>query len=238
MAVARGQAGRSGGVARAAGRLILLVALGFGAGLVIGVVSEEPELLVGHLRGESESVPLLVETDAADVASTGKGGEAAASAQQPSGPLATAEARAAREHPAEGDPATARRVAMQAAPVAADASILPEVAAAPSPQPVRSPVPSRAPVAEASRSAFSPAERAWAIQVGAFANEAVAEQLASGLVAKGYPVDLVPATGKTRSWRVRIQPLSDEASAREMADRLKRDERLPTWVLPMEARSR
>ncbi len=34
----------------------VLIAGGFGLGLVAGVVSEEPELVVGHLVGRSEEV--------------------------------------------------------------------------------------------------------------------------------------------------------------------------------------
>ena len=60
MAAPGGAKIRPGGVLRAAGRLVLLVGLGFGVGLLIGVISEEPELLVGHLRGESESVSLAI----------------------------------------------------------------------------------------------------------------------------------------------------------------------------------
>ena len=60
MAAPGGAKIRPGGVLRAAGRLVLLVGLGFGAGVLIGVVSEEPRLLVGHLRGEGESVSLAI----------------------------------------------------------------------------------------------------------------------------------------------------------------------------------
>jgi len=40
------------------GRLLAFVAVGFGVGLVIGVATEEPELLAGHLRGDTETVEL------------------------------------------------------------------------------------------------------------------------------------------------------------------------------------
>ena len=46
MAAAGGTKIRPGGVLRAVARLVLLVAFGFGAGVLIGVISEEPELLV------------------------------------------------------------------------------------------------------------------------------------------------------------------------------------------------
>ena len=60
MAMSRSRGVGPVGVARAAVRLALLIGLGFGAGLLIGVISEEPALLLGHLRGEGESVPLTV----------------------------------------------------------------------------------------------------------------------------------------------------------------------------------
>ena len=59
MAGARGRGLRPGGVVRALARLVVLVAVGFGVGLVFGVVLEEPELLAAHLVGESESVELV-----------------------------------------------------------------------------------------------------------------------------------------------------------------------------------
>jgi hypothetical protein len=45
MATSRGRGVHSGSVVGAVARLALLVGLGFSAGLVIGVVSEEPALL-------------------------------------------------------------------------------------------------------------------------------------------------------------------------------------------------
>ena len=40
------------------GRLLAFIGVGFAIGLVIGVVSEEPELLAGHLRGDTETIEL------------------------------------------------------------------------------------------------------------------------------------------------------------------------------------
>ncbi|MGY8736190.1 MAG: hypothetical protein ACKVIW_01575, partial [bacterium] len=66
MAGHRGRGLRPGGVLRAVGRLILLVAIGFGVGLLFGVVTEEPELLAAHLRGDGESVGLEANADRPD----------------------------------------------------------------------------------------------------------------------------------------------------------------------------
>jgi cell division protein FtsN len=79
-------------------------------------------------------------------------------------------------------------------------------------------------------------ERGWAIQVGAFADEAAAERLAAGLRDR-YPVAVLPASGPGGRWRVRVQPIANEAEARSAADRLKRQDSLPTWVTRMEAGS-
>jgi len=75
----------------------------------------------------------------------------------------------------------------------------------------------------------------WSIQVGAFSDEGAADRLAEGLRAR-YPVEVLPASGEGGRWRVRVQPIRGETRAREMAEALKRDERLPTWVTPMEDR--
>ncbi len=42
----------------------VLIAVGFALGLVAGVVSDEPELVVGHLVGRSEEVAWLPEGEA------------------------------------------------------------------------------------------------------------------------------------------------------------------------------
>jgi hypothetical protein len=51
-----------------------------------------------------------------------------------------------------------------------------------------------------------------------------------------FPVAVLPAGSEGGRWRVRVQPLRGEEQARKLAEELKRDERLPTWVTPMEGR--
>lgn len=207
------QAGRGlrpGGVVRALIRLLVLVVFGFGAGLLFGIVSEEPELLAGHLRGESQSVVLPASESGAAVA----------------GVLgASDEANAHGNREEEG------------------ARVLPSVAASASTtRPVM-----RAPVSPSSGKPRDqsaglsvrdglPAEKvgAWAIQVGAFSDEGAALRLAESLRAKGYPAKLLSAQGDAGRWRVRVQPMPGEGIAHETAAKLKRVERLPTWVLRME----
>ena len=199
MAVSRGRGLRPGGVVRALGRLSLLIGFGFAAGLTIGVLSEEPELLAGNLRGEGEAV-VLAPTE---------------------GPIAESDAAAGKvlsEQVVE-QVAEEREAVMETRPEEVSRESPPAVPARPPP-----------PRADSNQDRF------WAIQVGAFADEASAARLADGLVAKGYPAELLAAGGESKRWRVRVQPLSDEEKAKEIAIRLKRVERLPTWVIPVEGR--
>jgi cell division septation protein DedD len=197
MTASRGRGLRPGGVVRALGRLSLLVGFGFVAGLLIGVLSEEPKLLAGHLRGEGEAIVLTP-------------GEVA---EMPDGQVLS--------KPEVEQVIVERTAAMQTRPDETPDPNLPVVAA-------------EAPV----RLADSQEDRPWAIQVGAFTDEDSAARLAEDLATKGYPTELLTASGRAQRWRVRVQPLSGEAKAKEVAARLKRVEQLPTWVLPMEGRAR
>ena len=201
MAVSRGRGLRPGGVVRALGRLSLLIGFGFAAGLTIGVLSEEPELLAGHLRGEGEAIVLAPTEE--PIAESGVAAEEVLSEQIVE--------RVAAE----------REAVMETRPEEIPKDGLPVVAARPT-----------TPRADSNQDQF------WAIQVGAFADEASAARLADGLVAKGYPTELLAAGGDSKRWRVRVQPLGDEEEAKEIAIKLKRVERLPTWVLSVEGRPR
>jgi cell division protein FtsN len=198
-------------------RLLVLVAIGFGVGLLFGVVTEEPELLAGHLRGESQSVALDVAPD-----------RSARSADRED----SAEAIAMQDRPALGTQQTASAVQLPAVASPRSApKAFPSVVVAPAGG-------SEGPATAVSESVMrvTRAESGWSIQVGAFSQQAAATRLAEGLRAR-YPVEVLPASGKAGRWRVRVQPIRSEARARQMAEQLKRDERLPTWVTPMEGRS-
>ena len=78
--------------------------------------------------------------------------------------------------------------------------------------------------------------RPWAIQVGAFSERRAARRLAEALRDE-YPVEVLPARREGGRWRVRVQPIESEARARSLAETLKREEILPTWVTPMEGRA-
>jgi len=73
----------------------------------------------------------------------------------------------------------------------------------------------------------------FAIQVGSFTEPVPAWKLAEELGDKQYEVyvDEGDAAGQPR-WRVRIGPVASRREARSLADRLKSEEGLPTWILP------
>ncbi len=74
--------------------------------------------------------------------------------------------------------------------------------------------------------------RGASVQVGAFSERASAERLAESLRAKGHPVYVSPGAGAGDArWRVRVGPLASREEAERRAGRLKREEKLPTWVL-------
>ncbi|MFP6654957.1 MAG: SPOR domain-containing protein [Myxococcota bacterium] len=195
MPSATGRGFRPGGVLRALGRLVLLIGFGFGAGLLTGVLSQEPELLVGHLRGESEAVPLTMPPPLRG---------------EPEIELAT-EIDDARPMDRRNEWQSPARSEIPQAKIQRTVTNRPE------------------PESALTTIASDP----WAIQVGAFSEQGTAQRLVDMLQAKGYAAELLPAVGKTGRWRVRIQPIANEVEAREIAVKLKRVERLPTWVLLM-----
>jgi len=75
-----------------------------------------------------------------------------------------------------------------------------------------------------------------AVQVGAFKTSEAAERLADSLREKGFPVYVSPGVkaGEAR-WRVRVGPLTTREEAESTAARLKKGEKLPTWILSEDA---
>ncbi len=220
MGASRSRGLRPGGVVRAFGRLVLFVVLGFGVGLVFGIVMEEPELLAGHLRGESETVPLSALGRSAPGEPEGEGEVARDAAADRSYASAADQTRPGPSaSPGTSDRESDTRVdaSGQAEPA------LPSVAAAP---------PAEAPHAERPLGRGT-GERRWAIQIGAFSEESAAAGLAEGLEGRFPVVILSPGESRGR-WRVRVQPIGSETRARQLAETLKRDEGLPTWVTPMD----
>ncbi len=75
------------------------------------------------------------------------------------------------------------------------------------------------------------------IQVGAFSKEDPANSLAKELKSKGYPVNIAyqaPEAGKDPRWRVRVGPVKTRAEAESLSARLKKEQKLPTWILSEE----
>jgi cell division septation protein DedD len=80
--------------------------------------------------------------------------------------------------------------------------------------------------------AAAPPSSGFAVQVGAFSEASAARRLAGELRAAELPVYVVPGSAAADArWRVRVGPVSTRREAERLATRLKRREKLPTWVL-------
>jgi len=191
---------------------VFLISAGFVLGLVVGVVKEEPELVIGHMAGQSQEV-LWSEQEARsmpDVAAPGPelaapGLDAAPSEVDSPGPLL-----------------------VESLPLAAAEDVASRASAAAVAQ-----TPPAAPVAVPSREDPQPmSRRGFSVQVGAFAESDSAERIAQDLRDKGYTVYVMPsADPQNGRWRVRVGPTSSRSEADQIAQQLKARERLPTWVL-------
>ncbi len=198
---------------------VFLISAGFALGLVFGVVREEPELVMGHLAGQSEEV-LWSDQEAGELPDVAARGPML-DAPEDEGAGQFVDSEAAGEAVDEMPILSAEDIASPA--YAAPAA---PVAPAASAEPVAKPAPA-APTARttASRSGYS-------VQVGAFAQNAAAEQVAGDLRDKGFPVYVTPSAGSADGrWRVRVGPMPTRGEAEQAAQRLKSQERLPTWVL-------
>ena len=236
-------------------RLTLFLGLGFAAGLFFGVVTEEPGLLAGHLQGETQRYVLGSDAEEAnepnDAGSRIEADRAPVSAPPATGTDAGRERAILAERAGAGDAddssagplATARRIEAERATEANRESALPDVAARPKAAPAAPLIPTRPPApppvpASADRAGAGSLGEAesWAIQVGAFSDRSAAAGLVQSLRDKRYPVELIPSQDGSDRWRVRVQPIEGRGEAERWAFRLKRDERLPTWLIPFEAR--
>jgi cell division septation protein DedD len=190
----------NGWLATLAGAAVL-VAVGFGVGLVAGTAYEEPELVAQHLAGQTTDVALGPVGGDFEPAGSLDGDVAAAPP-----PLAEPEA------------------VLEAPPAPLGAGALDETreesaAAAPGTVPAQKPVLKPA----AGGSGFS-------IQVGAFGSEETARQLAGELGKRGYKT-YVTSEGAGARFKVRVGPIASRGEAERMAERLKTEHRLPTWIL-------
>jgi hypothetical protein len=182
--------------------IAFLVTAGFVFGLVVGIVKEEPGLVVGHLAGRGEEVSW----SSAEESGTGDAGlGAGVLGRELSGGELAAVPPPVASPAAVPEPTPPAPAVSAAAPVARRSAV-----SAPPP---------------AAGGGFS-------VQVGSFAQSEGAEKVAQELEGKGYPVYVTPAAvaGGGR-WRVRVGPVETRDAAEGFAARLKREEQLPTWVL-------
>ena len=198
---------------------VFLISAGFMLGLVVGVVKEEPELVLGHLAGQSEEIRWSeqgAELGTPDVAARGpfldspedfaadQGWSDAAIAIDPPALGAVAETAAAEDMASRGYEAPQSRLI----------SSLP------------------APKRPASKTLGSAQLRGFSVQVGAFAESVSADRISEDLRSKGFSVYITPSAGsRDGRWRVRVGPMDTRAEALEVARKLKTQEGLPTWVL-------
>jgi cell division septation protein DedD len=186
-----------------AGGALLLVALGFGVGIVAGTAYQEPDLVADHLAGRTTEVVLEAEPVAA----------------APPDVAAAAPAPLDRELPALG------QRALEQAPEAELPALAP--AAAPRPAPAAA---AKAPAGSAPQLAAKPAAAgSFSIQVGAFASEKAARELAGELGKHGYKAYLMDE-GEGARWKVRVGPVRSRSEAEAVSARIKREQRLPTWI--------
>jgi cell division septation protein DedD len=219
-----GRGGEAGWLASLLGAVVLIVG-GFGLGLVAGLVTEEPELVVGHLAGRGEQVPWQPEAET----------KTGAEAQQPL-PVEIAGAQAPNIEAIERLPVRTQDAGRWVPAEAVPPRDLPAVAAAPEVmirQQERAQLEAVAALRPAPRAPLVASDRVgFAVQVGAFTDAKAADRVYQRLRGKGFDVYIIPASkaGDGRS-RVRVGTVASKADAQALASRLKQEERLPTWVL-------
>lgn len=194
---------RSGWLATLGGAA-LLVAVGFGVGLVAGTAYEEPELVADHLSGKTTEVVLGPIGD----------GQPHESLDGASGDVAAA-------------PPPAAASAVEPDPQAAVDEPLPTPLGAGALDAPAAPAPAPAPKTVAKA---VPAGTGFSIQVGAFGSESTARQLAAELGKRGYKT-YVTNEGADARFKVRVGPIASRNEAEKISSRLKTEHRLPTWIL-------
>jgi DedD protein len=218
---------RQGGWVSTVVTLVVLVVVGFLCGALAGFLWQEPGLVLAHLSGKTEPVEWS-EPEPGPVAA-----EPPAFSENPeAAPNGGAKVEAAVLSP---EPVAARAavpVAAVAAPVPATEPAKPAVqpvAQKPAAPIAAKPAPAKpAPVKVA---AVTPAGR-FSVQVGAFADSAGAEKLASRLRTKGYTSYVkADAEGGGKRYRVRVGPVNARERAEELAAKLVKGEKLPTWII-------
>jgi DedD protein len=206
------------------GSLAVLAAAAFAVGAGAGLLWKAPGLVMSQWGGDTQEVAwadVPIEP-LAELASTG-------SAPLPEVEVPSRDASA----PAPARPVAAPYQTASAEPVRPLAQGEHRSAPKPAEKPAAKPAPAaavqQARAAEATPPVSAPPPGKVAVQVGAFAERRVADQLIAKLESKGFTA--YAAAGDGGAWRVRVGPYRDRGSADKAAARLKRDEKLPTWVL-------
>jgi len=206
--------------------LIMLVVVGFLCGALAGFLWEEPGLVLAYLSGKTEPVEFS---------------EPASVAAEPPGYSESAELApdAHEKLVAEEAPPTEPAPAVAALPREEPAEVVPEKPAAPKPaekpaekKPVIAPAkPAPANAAPAKVASATPAGR-FSVQVGAFADRASADKLVARLRGRGYSSYVkADSEGAAKRYRVRVGPVPARERAEELAAKLTKGEKLPTWIL-------
>jgi DedD protein len=200
--------------------LVVLVVVGFLCGALAGFLWEEPGLVLAYLSGKTEPVEWTDVQTPGDVA-------AEPPAYSESAELAADRAPKLDTVDLAPEPAPAAVPIVPPAPVSSPAK---PVAKKPDP-PAQPAAAKPQPLKPAKVAAVTPAGR-FSVQVGAFADRASADKLASRLRAHGYD-SFVKADSEAggKRFRVRVGPVNARSRAEELAAKLAKGEKLPTWIL-------
>jgi DedD protein len=206
--------------------LVVLVVVGFLCGALAGFLWEEPGLVLAHLTGKTEPVEWTDSERPVDVAAEPPSYSDSAEIS----PEAATKRDAPSEIPVAPAPPSedATEIVSEKLPAAsAPAKPVEKKPAAPA-QPAAA---KSQPLKPAKIAAVAPAGR-FSVQVGAFADRASADKLASRLRAHGYDT-FVKADGEAsgKRFRVRVGPVNARPRAEELAAKLAKGEKLPTWIL-------
>ncbi len=134
----------------------------------------------------------------------------------------------------EGDAPLESELALDSTPLGIGAGQEREAEETPAPAQVAERPPSAKAKMKPPAVSMAPPAGSFEIQVGAYSVGTAAEELARDLRSKGFSVNIAhqaPGKGKAERWRVRVGPIETRAEAEFLASRLKREEKLPTWIL-------
>jgi len=220
--------------------LVALIVVGFLCGALAGFLWEEPGLVLAYLSGKTEPVqwneanppnhPENVDVAAPPQRAATQGTELAPET------AAKLDADAAKPAPPPADEPLGAEPGEDATEVVREKPVAPAAPPAAKPaekKPVISPSRIAAPAKPAPTqvAAVAPAGH-FSIQVGAFADRASADKLASRLRARGYDT-FVKTDGEAaaKRFRVRVGPVKERTRAEQLAAKLAKAEKLPTWIL-------